>query len=334
MSAGLTILVGIYSPFAAWTLPPRQLDLLRAEFPHHTFLHARTDIEALALLPLADVAFMPEMRPAHLEAAHRLRWIHSPAAGVGGMLFPALIDSPVVLTNSRGLSAGTIAEHVIAVTLLLFRNLTVAMRGQQDRVWVQDAVVAAPLRMIAGSEVLVVGLGAIGSATAGRFHALGARVRGIRRQSSLPPPPGVARVSHVGELLSILPDADILVLAAPQTAQTQGLMGARELAAMRRHAILVNVGRGALVDEAALVAALTTTEAGRGIGGAALDVFEREPLPQDSPLWDLPNVVVTPHVAGFLPDHWDAVRALFSENLRRFEASAPLLNIVDKRAGY
>lgn len=334
MTAGLTIVVGIYSPFAAWTLPSGHVDLLRAEFPHHTFLHARTDAEALALLPRADVAFMPEMRPAHFDAARRLRWIHSPAAGVGGMLCPALIASPVVVSNSRGLSAGTIAEHVVAVTLMLFRHLGRAMRGQRDRAWVQDELAAARLRMIAGSEVLVVGMGAIGAATAGRFHALGARVTGLRRRASLPAPPGVARVAPTEDLLSILPEADVLVLAAPETAGTRGLVGARELAAMQAHAILVNVGRGALVDEAALVSALTTREPGRGIGGAALDVFEREPLPPESPLWDLPNVIVTPHVAGFLAEHWDAARAIFAEQLRRFETDAPLRNIVDKYAGY
>jgi phosphoglycerate dehydrogenase-like enzyme len=135
-------------------------------------------------------------------------------------------------------------------------------------------------------------------------------------------------------LLDLLPDADIVVLAAPQTADTWGLIGARALAAMRRDAILVNVSRGKLVDQAELVSALTAPADVRTIVGAALDVFEHEPLPWDSPLWSLPNVLITPHMAGFRRDHWDAVIDLFADNLRRFESGQALLNPVDKKAGY
>lgn len=331
----LTILVGIYSPFAAWNIPAAQVEALRREFPAHVFLHAASEEEARVLIADADVAFMAELRPAHLAAARRLRWAHSPAAGVGGMLFPAMRESSVLLTNSRGISAGTIAEHVLAVTLALFRKLPLTMRAQQAREWVQDGVLAgAPLRLIEESSVLVVGLGAIGRATAARFHALGARVTGIRRRHTEPPPDGVRTVEPPERLRSLLPDADVVVLATPQTSETQGLIGSAELRAMRRDAILVNVGRGALVDENALIAALTAPEGEPGIGGAALDVFEQEPLPAGSPLWALPNVIVTPHVAGFRPDHWNAVRTLFACNLRRFAAGEPLQNLVDKAAGY
>lgn len=332
MTPPLTILVAIYSPFAAWNIPARCVERLRDQFPGHRFLHAATEAEAVALIPQADVVFAAELRPAHLAAARRLRWVHSPAAGVGGMLFPGMIQSPVVLTNSRGISADTIAEHVIAVTLALFRKLPLTFSAQAVHEWAQDAVLAgAPLRLIGGSEALVVGLGAIGRATAQRFHALGARVTGIRRRASKPPPAGVNRVAPPDQLLDLLADADIVVLATPQTSATTGLIGARELAAMRPGAVLVNVGRGPLVDETTLVAALTGEP---GIGGAALDVFLEEPLPRHSPLWDLANVVITPHVAGFRPEHWTAVTALFAANLRRFEAGLPLENPVDKRAGY
>jgi phosphoglycerate dehydrogenase-like enzyme len=331
----LTILVGIYSPFAVWNIPAAHVGRLRQEFPHHTFLHAQTDDEALGLVPRAQIAFMSEVRPAHLDAAKTLQWIHSPAAGVGGMLFPAMVQSDVVISNSRGVSAGTIAEHVIAVTLVLFRKLTLAFRSQAAREWAQDEILAAPhVRTIAGASALIVGLGSIGSATARLLNALGARVTGIRRHPAARASHGVARTAGPDELLTLLPEADLVVLAAPQTRDTRGLIGARELAAMRRDAVLVNVSRGRLVDEAALVEALTAPAATRTIGAAALDVFEHEPLDVQSPLWSLPNVLITPHMAGFAADRWDAVTDLFAENLRRFESGQPLRNIVDKRAGY
>jgi len=330
-----TILVGIYSPFASWNIPAACVDRLRREFPEHRFLHASTENDALGLIPAAHVAFMSEVRPEHLAAARHLEWIHSPAAGLGGMLFPAMIESRVMMSNSRGISADTIAEHVLAVTLVMFRKLSLAFRSQAERVWAQDVMLAdPPLRTIAGSHVLVVGLGAIGTATAHRMAALGARVEAIRRRPEGPYPDYVDRVVSPKAILDVLPAADIVVLAAPQTRETRGLIGARELAAMRRDALLVNVSRGKLVDEAALAAALTVRPAARTLGGAALDVFEHEPLSPDSPLWTLPNVLITPHMAGFRRDHWNAVTTLFAENLRRFESGQPLLNVVDKEAGY
>jgi phosphoglycerate dehydrogenase-like enzyme len=345
VSDPLTVLVGIYSPFAAWNIPAAHVERLRREFPRHTVLHAGAPEQSLALVPRAHVAFMAEFDTAHLAAAGRLKWVHSPAAGVGGMLFPAMVQSPVLMTNSRGISANTIAEHVIAVTLVLFRKLPLAFRSQAAREWAQNAVLAAPpIRTIAGARALVIGLGSIGSASARLLTALGARVTGIRRRPGDHGAPGASSpertdggVEHVAgpeALLTLLPEADIVVIAAPQTRDTHGLIGQRELAAMRRDAVLVNVSRGKLVDEAALAQALTAPEATRTIGSAALDVFEHEPLPASSPLWALPNVVITPHMAGFRPDHWDAVTDLFADNLRRFETGAPLRNVVDKTHGY
>jgi phosphoglycerate dehydrogenase-like enzyme len=331
----LAILVGIYSPFAVWNIPAAHVTRLREEFPRHTFLHARTDDEVLGLIPRADIAFMSELRQEHLDAAKRLGWVHSPAAGVGGMLFPAMVESGIVMTNSRGISAGSIAEHVVAVTLVLFRKLTLAFRSQAGREWAQDEILAPPhIRTIAGANALIIGLGSIGRATATLLGAFGARVNGIRRHPGGSAPNGLARVAGPDELLTLLPEADIVVLAAPQTRETQRLIGARELGAMRRDALLVNVSRGKLVDEAALAAALTAPDATRTIAGAALDVFEHEPLGADSPLWSLPNVVITPHTAGFHADRWDTVTDLFADNLRRFESGQPLRNIVNKRAGY
>jgi phosphoglycerate dehydrogenase-like enzyme len=327
----MNILVSIHSTFEMWNIPPPYLERLRRGFPRHAFVHATSDAEAATLIADADAAFMGTIQRAQFEAARRLRWIHSPAAGVGGMLFPEMIASPVVITNSRGMSAETIAEHVLAVTLAIFRRLPHAFRSQVAREWAQDAISAEGHRAIGGARVLIVGLGAIGAAVATRMSALGARVIGVRRHGARGNAvDGVAAIDPPERLHVLLPDADVVVLAAPHTRETRGLIGAAELAAMDTDAILVNVSRGQLVDENALIDALRD----RRIGGAALDVFNDEPLPADSPFWTLPNVLITPHTAGWRPDHWDAAVALFADNLRRFEAGQALVNVVDKVAGY
>jgi phosphoglycerate dehydrogenase-like enzyme len=318
----MNVLISIHSPFAMWNIPQGQVDRLRRDFPQHTFMHATGDGEALDLIPNAGAAFMGTILRDQLIAARGLQWIHSPAAGVGGMLFPEMLASPVVITNSRGMSADTIAEHVLAVTLAIFRRLPHAFASQQACEWAQDAISGAGHRSIAGARVLIIGLGAIGAAVARRMSALGASVTGIRRHGAAGAAPD--------QLTALLPHADVVVLSAPHTRETRGLLGAAGIAAMSPDAILVNVSRGQLIDEAALVTALRE----RRIGGAALDVFNDEPLPADSPFWTLPNVLITPHTSGWRSDHWDAAVALFADNLRRFESGRPLVNVVDKTAGY
>jgi phosphoglycerate dehydrogenase-like enzyme len=326
----MLILVSVHSPVAVWNIPGEYVSRLRREFPAHTFLHATASEDTKALLPEADVLFSSEIDRSELQAAPRLRWIHSPAAGVGGMLFPEMVASPVVITNSRGVSADTMAEHVLAVTLALFRNLPLAVERQLQRAWAQDELSARGNRTIEGTHVLVIGVGAIGGAVARRMAALGARVTGVRRNVGGAAVEGVSATLSPDGMPSALEEADVVVISAPHTTETRGLIGAGELASMKRNAVLVNVSRGRLVDEGALAAALRTGQ----IAGAALDVFEHEPLPPESPLWDIPNVLITPHTSGFRPDHWDVMTSLFAENLRRYEAGGELRNVVDKRAGY
>jgi len=325
----VNILLAVHSPFEIWTIPLEYVARLTTAFPAHTFLHARGHAEASRMYPDADVVFAGQITREQLAVARRLRWLHSPAAGVGGMLFPEMRASPVVITNSRGMSADTIAEHVLAVTLAIFRRLPHAFRSQAAREWAQDAIGAERNRLITGAKVLVVGLGAIGSAVAHRMTLLGAGVTGLRRRAS-----GVTHgewtVAPSEHLHELLPAADVVVITAPHTRDTRNLIGGRELSLMAPDAVLVNVSRGQLVDEAALIEAL---RAGT-IAAAALDVFVDEPLPAKSPFWTLPNVLITPHTSGFRPDHWDAATALFAENLRRFCANQALLNVVDKDAGY
>jgi phosphoglycerate dehydrogenase-like enzyme len=325
------ILVAIYSEFQSWCIPEAQVETLRRIFPEHRFVRADSDEAALEAVRDADVAFSSRITRAHFAAAQRLRWVHSPAAGVGSMLFPEMVQSAVVMTNSRGASSVTIAEHTMAVTLVLLRDLPLAWRRQAEKVWAQNEFDAgASIRTLRGARVLVVGLGSIGSETARLAAAFGAHVVGIRRTSNAPPPNGVAEVHRPGQLREQLPSADVVILSAPQTAETVHLIGEQELALMKEDAVLVNVSRGKLIDEAALVKALDT----RRLRGAALDVFEHEPLDPASPLWSRPDVVITPHVSGFHADYWPQAVGLFAENLRRFVAGQPLANLVDKQLGY
>ncbi len=327
----MKVLVAICSRFAVWNIPGACVDRLRREFPEYVFEHALTDAEALARIGDAGIAFAGELTPEQLAAAPRLQWVHSPAAGVGNMLFPAMVQSPVIISNSSGMSADQIAEHALALALALFRKLPLAFRGQADRRWAQDEALAPPPpRTIQGAQVLVIGLGSIGAACGWRFASLGASVAAIRRRLDQPVPRGVTFVGTRDNLAALLPTADIVLITAAQTTETHGIIGEAELALMKPDAILVNVSRGQLVDEAALARAV----AARTIRGAGLDVFEHEPLDAASPLWGLPEVIITPHMSGFRSDHWEAATDLFAENLRRFGAGQPLLNLVDKAAGY
>jgi phosphoglycerate dehydrogenase-like enzyme len=327
----MKIVVAIYSDIRSWCIPESNVAWLRAEFPDHSFVQADSDGQTRTAITDADVAFSSRIEPQHLAAARRLRWVHSPAAGVGGMLFPAMVESPVVMTNSRGISAVTIAEHVIAVTLALFRDVRLAWRRQAERQWAQDEFnTGRSIRTLRGSRALVVGLGAIGSETARLLAAFGAEVTGIRRRVDLRRPAGVQAVLPPAGLMDALGTNDVVVIAAPHTAETRHLIGAAELARMKPGSVLVNVSRGSLVDERAVIEALD-----RGpLGAAALDVFESEPLADESPLWMHDRVLVTPHVSGFQQHYWRDAAELFADNLRRFTRGEPLRNVVDKQAGY
>src|SRR5437870_4201844 len=186
------------------------------------------------------------------------------------------------------------------------------------------------IRTLQGRRMGIVGLGSIGLEVARLASAIGMQVSAIRRRAELPRPDGVDDVLPPERLGDLLGTSDVVVLSAPLTASTRRLIGSREIEQMKPGAFLVNVGRGKLVDDDAIVDALRT---GR-LGGAALDVFTREPLDPSSPYWELPNVIITPHISGAMEDYWTPLVALFAENLRRFQQGQPLLNVVDKHAGY
>jgi phosphoglycerate dehydrogenase-like enzyme len=250
---------------------------------------------------------------------------------VGTLCLEALAARGVVVSNSRGVQAVPIAEHVFGLLLALVRRLPLALARQRQRRWAQDefAGPAQPLTL-RGQCLGVVGLGSIGAEVARLGVAFGMDVVAVRRDPAGGGPDGVRAVWGPGELDRLLGAADAVVLTAPLTAETATLIDARRLALMRPGARLVNVARGQLVDAAALAAAL-----GRGdLAGAALDVFDREPLPPDDPLWEAPNLIVSPHVSGYQPAHWPQVVDLFVENVRRWEAGTPLRWVVDARRGY
>ncbi len=256
-------------------------------------------------------------------SARSLRWIQAASAGVDGLLFPELVDSEVVVTNAHGVFDRPIAEHVTAMLLLFAKDLRGVLERQRRREWRPRDT-----ETLEGKRLLVVGVGSIGRAIARTAKAFGMMVRGVGRTTR--PDALFGTVMGVDELHDALRWADVVVDALPATPATHHLFDAEAFAAMNPWVRFVNVGRGSTVDEAALIEAL---RAGR-IAAAALDVFETEPLPPDSPLWELPNVVITPHVAGDVAGWREAVVELFVENLERYLTGEPLKGVVDKRLGF
>jgi len=314
-----------------WNLPGHFVDEMAAEFPDVTFTAGRDAAHFDEALPEAEVVLGWGVTAENFSRAKRLRWVQVTAAGVGPLLFPAMIESPVTITNARGLHAISMAEHTLGVILAFARKLHLARDAQLERRWTQDSlwIDPPPYVDLAGTTLGLVGLGTVGTAVATRARALGLKVIAVRRHPAADPAPVDAQWG-VERLDDLVAACDWLVLAAPLTRETGGMMDARRLGLMKKGAILINLGRGRLVDETALIAAL---EAGR-IAGAGLDVFEKEPLDTASPLWAMPNVIVTPHVSGLGPHYWERAMDIFRGNLAAYREGRPLVNVVDKRAGY
>jgi D-2-hydroxyacid dehydrogenase (NADP+) len=309
------------------------VDRLRDAFPQHTFVDAWDQASLDRALPDADVAFTAAIDRKAFASLPRLKWVQSPAAGVGGMMSDELAGSPVVVTSAKGIRARAIAEHVLAVTLALARQLPLVIRRQGEHRWALDEIEeASQVRTLRGRQMTIVGLGSIGLEVARIAHPFGFRVAATRRRVAEPLPSGIEldEVAPPERLHEFLETTDVVVLSTALTPETRNLIGREALDRIKRGAFLVNVGRGKLVDDDAVIEALKD---GR-LGGAALDVFTREPLDADSPYWDLPNVIITPHMSGAMEDYWTPLVHLFADNLRRFERGETLRNIVDKRAGY
>lgn len=282
--------------------------------PDEAMLH--TDAEVVAAFPMR----MPE-----ISILPRIRWLHSFSAGVDKILTPEVAHSSVVLTNSSGIHATPIAEHIMALCLMFARGFVKAAHAQQKAEWKKDNT----LRELRDSRVLIVGLGAIGRETARLAHQFGARVDATSR-SGKDKPDFVERLEKAEQLDALLPEADFVVITLPGTPETEHIFNASKFALMKQSAVLINIGRGSIVHEADLIDALQEGV----IAGAGLDVFEKEPLPAESPLWHMENVVVTPHHSGLSHRYMDRAIERFCDNLRAYLAGDPLPNEVDKRLGY
>jgi len=276
----------------------------------------------------AHVLFVWDFRTSMLReawaGARDLRWIHVAAVGVDTVLFPELVESDVIVTNSRGVFDQAIGEYVLGLMLAFEKDLPGTIVRQHRHAWEHRET-----GMLGRRTAVVVGAGGIGRAIGRLAHAVGMRVIGVAR-TARPLDPDLGTIVPAAELASVLGDADYLVIATPLTPETRGLIGADVFARMKPSARLINVGRGPIVDEGALLEAVRAER----IAGAALDVFAREPLPPDHPLWDVPGVIVSPHMSGDFVGSLEALAALFRDNFARWRQGAPLLNVVDKRRGY
>lgn len=328
----MKLLIVVHHRFDLWNVPEWFGERLGREFPHLQIVQRNSYEGVEEHLRDAEVIFTISLRPEQFSLAKKLRWIHTPTAAVHQLIFPELVTSEVVLTNSREVHGPVVAEHVIALIFALAKKIPQAAWLQKKRVWGKEILwhEGSHLQEISGAKLGLIGVGSIGRRVAQMASTLGMRVIAVREHVEKGNPEGVERVFSVSELDELLSQSDYVVMAAPLIPATERLMNAARLAEMKSSAYLINVGRGAQVDEAALAEALRA----RRIAGAALDVFEREPLPADSPLWDLDNLLITPHTAGLTDKLWHRHYELFSDNLRRYLAHEPLQFVVDKHKGY
>ncbi|MGB8013996.1 MAG: D-2-hydroxyacid dehydrogenase [Terriglobales bacterium] len=325
------LLIFVHHPFDQWNAPAWFAERLRKEFPQARVVnlsdYKRVDEEIVD----AEIVVSWSIRPEQIVAAKKMRWIHSPAAAVHQLMFPELIASDVVLTNAREVHGPVVAEHVIAMIFALAKKIPSSVRLQDKHIWGQQILwdELPRVREVAGATLGMVGLGSIGRPVVKSAKALGMKVIAVREHPEKGSD-GADAVFGPAQIDEIFRQADYVVLAAPVTASTKAIANAERLALMKSGACLINVGRGPLVDEPALCAALRE----KRIGGAALDVFPKEPLAANSPLWDVPNLLITPHTAALTDKLWERHYALFSENLRRYLNGEPLLAVVDKQKGY
>ena len=328
----MKLLMVVHHRFDLWNVPAWFVERLLQEFPQLQIVQRASYDGAEEDLRDAEILFTISLGPDQLAAAPKLRWIHAPSAAVHHLLFVELTHSNVVVTNSREVHGTVVAEHVMSLIFALAKKIPQAVRLQQKHMWGQETMwnEGPHPREVAGAILGLIGVGSIGRRVAEMASALGMRVIAVREHVEKGRPAGVETVFAASAIDDVLRQSDYVVLAAPLISATRRLIDASRLVVMKPDAYLINVGRGEQVDEAALVEALRA----RRIGGAALDVFQREPLPVDSPLWSVENLLITPHTASITDKLWHRHYDLFSDNLRRYIAGEPLRFVVDKRKGY
>ncbi len=326
----MKVLLAIHHSFELWNAPEWLAPRLQQEFPRHKFVQLESLDRLIEEIANAEVLVAWQIRPEQFSAAGKLKWIHATTAAVHQLMFPELVASAVRLTNSSDIHGPVVAEHAIAIVLALAKGLPAAARYQQARHWgQQDIWRSMRPREIAGATLGVIGLGAIGRATVRLARALGMRVIAMREHPERGSE-GADRVLGPAQLKELLSESEYVLLCAPLTATTQALFDDTTFSKMRRDACLINVSRGALVDESALLRALETTS----IRAVALDVFQTEPLPSESPLWGVENLFITPHTAALTDKLWERHYQRLVENLHRYCGGEPLLGQVNKQRGY
>ena len=288
-------------------------------------LQARSTEEALAAMPEVEVVFGRISRDM-LRRSERLRWVQVTGAGVNTLLFPEMVEGEIILTSAKGTVGVHLAEHAMALLLALTRGIGWAVRKPS---WDQRMPIRNVSWELVGRTMGIVGLGGTGRSLATRAHAFGMRIIAVDPEE-VAVPEGVEACWRMDRFHDLLSESDVVAICAPLTPETEGLFDHEAFDRMQSHAMLINVTRGRIVDEEALLEALQEGL----IGGGGLDVTPQEPLPEDHPLWRMENVIVTPHTAGGSPNRMDRTVALFCENLRRLLAGEPMLSVIDKRKGY
>ena len=311
----------------SYDLSAENLSGAHAIAPKARFVAATTDEDKMREIEDADVFFGFGLKPEMIGRASKLRWIQFSSVGVESVLCPELLNSDIVLTNARGATAINISEHVMSLILAFTRALHISMKNQANKFW-EDFRNLAVLE-ISGDTLGIIGLGNIGLQVAKRAHAFDMRILAVD-PTQTEKPDHVESLWKMDRLHEMLGQSDFVAICCPLTPQTKGMIGTPEFRAMKSTAILVTIGRGQIIDQAALIDALQTRE----IAGAGLDVTDPEPLPPDSPLWEMDNVIITPHHAGASPKSWERIFNIFCENLQRFVAGESLTNIVDQTRGY
>lgn len=325
------LVICVWHPFTEWRPKAVMADSIRSRWPAMRVVHLPNYDTLAQELPDTDIFIGYSIRAEQLKFAKRLKWVHSTAAGVAQLMYPELRDSGIVVTNASGIFSVPMAEHTMGLILALARNFPDSVRFQDQSAWGQQQLWDKPqhLTEINSRILLIVGFGSIGRELARRAKAFGMRVWGVTR-SGRGDTTLAERIVPVARLDEVLAEADYVVIAAPETAETKHLMGAAQLVRMKRTARLLNVGRGSLVDESALVNALQ----GGQIAGAALDVTGTEPLPAESPLWKAPNLFITPHTSAISERLWDRETALLLDLLERWFGGRDMTNVVNFERGY
>ena len=339
-------MIDLASPRAAWRIPPSRVSEIRgalgtgwevAEIAAPAVsdgdgAYGSGSPESIAAARGAEIYVGYGLPKGVAEAGREsLRWVHSGTAGIGGSI-PHLTGTKIVLTNSAGVHAEPMADWVIAAIGFFIRGIDRMVAAQRQGRWAKEDFTdgAVPMREFRDLGLGVVGLGGIGGAVARRALALGMKVSGVRRRPDRGGPSGIHWVGSLQQLPQLASHSDVLVIAAPHTQETAGALTRAVLERLPPHAIVINVSRGSLLDEAAL---LDLLERGR-IRGAALDVFGTEPLPAEHPFWRHPRVLVSPHVSAVTTGFWERETALIVDNIKRYLEGAPLTNVVDLEAGY